>query len=82
MSGPKQGGIRPEMPKVENADQVPDYEDDDVFDEEDFEFDCHLGPDGQCGKAGSEECDWECPMRDSEFFAGSAAWNKKHRRGK
>jgi hypothetical protein len=57
-------------------------DDDDEGDpnEDDFEFDCHLGRDGQCGKAGSEECDFEYPMRDSEFFAGSAAWNKKHTR--
>ncbi len=26
------------------------------------EFDCHMGPDGQCGAAGSEMCDWECPI--------------------
>jgi hypothetical protein len=34
--------------------------------------DCAMGPDGQCGKAGSEECDWECPvMREiqTERFA-------------
>ena len=24
-------------------------------------FDCHMGPDGQCGAAGSEMCDFECP---------------------
>ena len=47
-------------------------------DGDDDDFDCHLMPDGQCMKAGSEECDWECPWRNSEFFAGSAAWNKKH----
>ncbi len=22
--------------------------------------DCGMGPDGQCSKAGSEECDWDC----------------------
>lgn len=26
-----------------------------------FEFDCGMMPDGQCSKAGSEECDWDCP---------------------
>ena len=26
------------------------------------DFDCGMGADGQCGKAGSEECDWECPF--------------------
>ena len=44
----------------------------------DAEMNCGLGPDGQCGNAGSEYCDFECPNRDSEFFAGSAAWRKKH----
>ncbi len=42
------------------------------------DFDCHLMRDGQCMKAGSEECDFECPWRMSEFFAGSPAWIKKH----
>jgi hypothetical protein len=30
-------------------------------DDED-DFDCHMGPDGQCGAAGSEMCDFECPV--------------------
>ena len=25
--------------------------------------DCGMMPDGYCSKAGSEECDWECPNR-------------------
>jgi hypothetical protein len=29
-------------------------------DDDEDDFDCMMGPDGQCGKAGSEECDWEC----------------------
>jgi hypothetical protein len=49
------------------------------WDEEDGDYeDCGLMPDGQCLKAGSEECDWECPYRMSEHFAGSPAWHKKH----
>ena len=56
-----------------------DHYDDDAYDPDDDDFlDCGLMPDGQCLKAGSEECDWECPMRNSEFFAGSAAWCRKH----
>ena len=39
---------------------------------------CQLMPDGQCLLAGSEHCDFECPMRDSEHFAGSRAWLRKH----
>lgn len=60
-------------------DEYNDYNDglDGEQDVED-DFDCHLGRDGQCTAAGSEMCDWECPMRDSEFFAGSKAWNEKH----
>jgi hypothetical protein len=34
---------------------------DDERDDEGDDFDCHMGPDGQCGAAGSEWCDWECP---------------------
>lgn len=34
---------------------------DDAFDEDEF-LDCAMGRDGQCGKAGSEECDFECPI--------------------
>lgn len=49
-------------------------------DEEDDLDECALRPDGQCGMAGSEWCDWECPMRNSEFFAGSDAWRKNHSR--
>jgi hypothetical protein len=38
--------------------------DDFVDEDEDDYFDCHMDPDtGQCGKAGSEECDFECPFR-------------------
>jgi hypothetical protein len=38
------------------------YDDDNEYDvEEDDEYeDCGLMPDGQCTKAGSEECDWIC----------------------
>lgn len=37
-----------------------DFDDDD--DEDEFEyFDCHRDRSGYCGKAGSEECEFECP---------------------
>lgn len=34
-----------------------------IDDEEDefAAFDCAMDRHGNCGKAGSEECDWECP---------------------
>ena len=38
-----------------------EYDDFDPFDDdEDGYYDCALGPDGLCGKAGTEECDWIC----------------------
>lgn len=40
-----------------------DYDDDHVFDymdEEEFEEECGLRPDGQCSMAGTEHCDWDC----------------------
>lgn len=58
-----------------------EYYDDDPrdWDEEDGDdFDCGLMPDGQCMSAGTEHCDFDCPNRDSEDFAGSAAWCRKH----
>lgn len=69
---------KPAEPEVEDYDG---YEQDDGGEYDPMD-DCALGPDGQCGHAGSEFCDFECPMRNSEFFAGSEAWNKKHRRKK
>ena len=48
-------------------DEIEQQDDDDrdyydsLPDDDDDEFDCHMGPDGSCGLAGTEECDWECP---------------------
>lgn len=55
------------MSDIEDDQRCPDcgflhcicFDDDDLDDDD--EFDCHMGPDGQCGAAGSEMCDWECP---------------------
>ena len=42
-----------------------DWPDDDDLDAyEEAIAECMLGRDGVCLKAGSEECDWECPLRD------------------
>ena len=42
-----------------DAEMFRDCDNDDDFDE------CHMGPDGLCGAAGSEWCDFECPtMRE------------------
>lgn len=72
------------------ADAMPlgpdDYDDsdddtfDDLYDDEDDLADCALDPgSGQCGHAGSEHCDFECPLRNSDDFAGSRAFCKKHK---
>lgn len=49
-----------------------DFDDDDIElgDEPDWqdeweEFDCHMDRSGQCGMAGSEDCDFECPVMAS-----------------
>jgi len=41
-------------------DLMDEYEQGDDPDEE-AEFDCGMMADGQCLKAGSEECEWICP---------------------
>lgn len=38
------------------------FDDDDTEEDDDWsELMCSMGPDGQCGQAGSEWCDFECP---------------------
>ena len=48
-----------------DADAVADYhygpDDDDEDDPDAWMDDCGMMPDGTCTKAGSEECDWDCP---------------------
>jgi hypothetical protein len=46
------------------------FDDDERDNDDDDVFDCHMGPDGQCGAAGSEMCDWECPTMRA-YLAGS-----------
>lgn len=58
-----------------------DHLDDEPDEEDDFYLDCGLGLDGQCSKAGSEECDWECPHSRGPRYAGSVEWNKAHNAG-
>lgn len=55
-----------------NPTQRIDYDDPDVdepqddFDDEsdELEFDCHMDRNGDCGAAGSEECEFECPYNN------------------
>jgi len=50
-------------------------EDGDVDFDEDEYFDCAMNRRGNCGKAGSEECEFECPYRADQ----RAAEKKKSR---
>lgn len=47
------GDLRPDDPCFDN---------DADMELEDF-FDCHMDRNGQCGAAGSEDCEFECPYR-------------------
>lgn len=39
-----------------------DFDDyDDGGDSDDLDFDCRMDRNGDCGAAGSEECEFECP---------------------
>lgn len=44
----------------------PDFDDLDDEREYEDEFDCHMGPGGYCGAAGSEDCEFECPYRAAQ----------------
>jgi len=45
-------------------DRLFDYDDKEDVEEDEYErFDCHMDRHGACGKAGSEECEFECPFR-------------------
>jgi hypothetical protein len=67
--------------------EIDAMDDEDDFDDDDYELDpmeeaemnCGLGPDGQCSQAATEHCDFMCPFRNSEHFAGSAAWRAKRK---
>jgi hypothetical protein len=52
------------MARIEAHERDPDDYDDPDFDDEDDEWpaDCHMHHDGQCGAAGSEWCEFECPV--------------------
>lgn len=52
------------MQRIEAHDRDPDEYDDPEFDDESgaWPMDCHMHHDGQCGAAGSEWCEFECPV--------------------
>lgn len=44
------------------------FEDNDDYEPDEYEaFDCHMGRDGLCGAAGSEDCEFECPYRRDQY---------------
>lgn len=47
-------------------DETFDYEEYDGDEDEEWPFDCGMDRNGNCGYAGSEECDFECPYRAEE----------------
>lgn len=66
--------------KLDDESEPVDYED--QFEEPDeYEaFDCHMGRDGLCGAAGSEDCEFECPYRRDQYARERAA--KEHRKSR
>ena len=62
---------------------APDYDEDEIdsaagedFDDSDY---CSMGHDGQCGQAGSEHCDFVCPIM-AEIRAKDHARHEKSKR--
>jgi len=51
-----------EKAQLRYPDEADDNWDEEDEEEDEFEsFDCHRDRHGYCGKAGSEECEFECP---------------------
>lgn len=64
---------------MREPDDINQWDDDD--DDEAFDEDCGLNfDDGQCALAGSEHCDFCCPWRTSDAFAGNPGFKPKPRR--
>jgi hypothetical protein len=47
--------VRPDQDWIDDQMHLDDDDEDDLID-------CHLMADGNCGNAGSEWCDWSCPL--------------------
>ena len=57
------------------------FEDDAHEGEDDFdELLCSMGRDGQCGQAGSEYCDFECPIMAAHIAEHRARSLRKEKR--
>lgn len=61
---PKRGNLDDAVPFDDHNDSFDDEIDEDQMEMLEAEMNCSMGPDGQCGQAGSEYCDLECPFRD------------------
>lgn len=62
-------------------DDAEEYEFESLDDDDcDDEFDCGMYPDGQCSKAGSEECDFECPVMAEIHRRFAQARHARHER--
>lgn len=65
---------------MSGADEDDWYPDDDLPDDEDDLYDeCGMRPDGQCSMAGSEWCDWSCPVQRMHARERIAAIKRKSR---
>lgn len=62
MSGNYPDGVNQQVFDDAHDEMDDDFDDDEYCD--DLDFDCGMDRNGMCGKAGSEECDFECPYRD------------------
>jgi hypothetical protein len=59
------------MPQATEDEMMGRDLDDDFDDAEENFFDCHMGPDGYCGAAGSEDCEFDCPYRRAQRLRAS-----------
>jgi len=60
------------------SDDFDPYDDDLEDDEDDLYVDeCGMGHDGQCSMAGSEWCDWDCPIMAQHARARIAAMKRE-----
>lgn len=62
---------------ISNEWDHPDDDCDDYDDDDWSELMCSMGADGQCGQAGSEHCDFECPIMRGVRAADRARVERK-----
>jgi len=58
------------------------FEESDEYELDEYEaFDRHMGRDGLCGAAGSEDCEFECPYRRDQYARERAAEKRQRSKG-